>query len=275
MIGGVVEPAIRRCLTIFVNGEAPRETHSRLELSSGTRSVNQNEIPCYEDGSFLPTLPYRPASTEECLFMLSESRPLHGSAAIGICRPPERILHSLKASQQVAVDGRFVVDTAKYKLGVRDLVGWLSEHHAIEDKYVVHGFSVDESAAPTLTIGKSGKRVGLHLDTWEYQTLSDRASALNRFCLNVGGQSRYLLVFNLDISRMQGLLSDRSDGFVIDVNKIGPEFMRRFPRYPVLKLRIDPGEAYIAPTDFVVHDATSIGVQAPGCSFTIRGRLLP
>jgi hypothetical protein len=39
--------------------------------------------------------------------------------------------------------------------------------------------------------------------------------------------------------------------------------MRQFPTYPVLRLRVKPGEAYIAPTDNLIHDGSSVGKQFP------------
>jgi hypothetical protein len=38
-----------------------------------------------------------------------------------------------------------------------------------------------------------------------------------------------------------------------------------------VKVRVAPGEAYIAPTDNVIHDASTVGSQTPSITLTLRG----
>jgi hypothetical protein len=47
--------------------------------------------------------------------------------------------------------------------------------------------------------------------------------------------------------------------------------MEAFPSYPVLRLEIRPGEAYIAPTEIVIHDATTMGKEFTDATFTVLG----
>jgi hypothetical protein len=56
---------------------------------------------------------------------------------------------------------------------------------------------------------------------------------------------------------------------------IGQRFMRSWPGYPVIRLRIDPGEAYILPTDNLVHDASTEGNVYPDITLTYLGRFVP
>ena len=48
-------------------------------------------------------------------------------------------------------------------------------------------------------------------------------------------------------------------------------FMSRFPGYPIMKVRVAPGEAYIAPTDNMIHDASTVGSKTPSVTLTLRG----
>src|SRR5688572_7475990 len=41
--------------------------------------------------------------------------------------------------------------------------------------------------------------------------------------------------------------------------KPGAAFMRRFPTCPVVRLRVRPGEAYVAPTENLLHDGSREG----------------
>jgi hypothetical protein len=50
------------------------------------------------------------------------------------------------------------------------------------------------------------------------------------------------------------------------------DFMTLFPSYPVVRVRIHPGEAYVAPTENILHDGSSIDMNAMDITFSIRGR---
>jgi hypothetical protein len=56
---------------------------------------------------------------------------------------------------------------------------------------------------------------------------------------------------------------------------VGHRFMKKFPDYPVVRLRIDPGEAYILPTDNLIHDASTEEKQFPDITLTFLGSFLP
>jgi hypothetical protein len=53
---------------------------------------------------------------------------------------------------------------------------------------------------------------------------------------------------------------------------IARDFMRAFPSYPAVRLRIRPGEAYIAPTENIAHDGSTIGMDAMDITLTVIGR---
>jgi hypothetical protein len=52
---------------------------------------------------------------------------------------------------------------------------------------------------------------------------------------------------------------------------VGHDFMRSFPGYPVLRVRIRPREAYIAPTDNLIHDGSSVGKNYPDIAVHLLG----
>lgn len=52
-------------------------------------------------------------------------------------------------------------------------------------------------------------------------------------------------------------------------------FMKRWPEYPAIRLRVDPGEAYILPTDNLVHDASTEGNLYPDITLTYLGLFRP
>jgi hypothetical protein len=115
--------------------------------------------------------------------------------------------------------------------------------------------------------------VGLHLDTWEKIPMRERNDARNRICVNMGREARHFLFINLPVAQMHALLRRGAPDKISDYygTDLGHEFMRAFPGYPVVRLTIGPREAYIAPTDNLIHDATSVGRKYPDLTLHILG----
>jgi hypothetical protein len=51
--------------------------------------------------------------------------------------------------------------------------------------------------------------------------------------------------------------------------------MEKYPEIPIVRCRLRPGEAYIAPTENLVHDGSSVGQGDIDRQFTIRGHIRP
>lgn len=104
------------------------------------------------------------------------------------------------------------------------------------------------------------QRVGLHIDSWDGQTIGRRHSVRMRISWNVGREARYLLLaavcaddvaeFLRHFGRHEALLPRDAKAFMF--NQI-----RRGGRIPVFRIRLEPGEGYMVSTDFWAHDATT------------------
>lgn len=108
---------------------------------------------------------------------------------------------------------------------------------------------------------KLGKRIGLHVDSWSRSGIGQRKSAGNRLCVNVGDKPRALLFINLPVAEIYARLKLTHEP---QASEMGRAFMRQFPNYPVARIEVRPGEAYIAPTENIIHDgcATEGGLDA-------------
>jgi hypothetical protein len=60
-----------------------------------------------------------------------------------------------------------------------------------------------------------------------------------------------------------------------NVSIVGKVFMQSFPRYPVIKLMVRPGEAYIAPTENLIHDSTTEEKNMLDVAVTLLGAFAP
>jgi hypothetical protein len=90
--------------------------------------------------------------------------------------------------------------------------------------------------------------------------------------VNIGAEPRHFLFVNLSLMNITRILAEQSqENADRESESVGPTFMSRFPGYPIMKVRVAPGEAYIAPTDNMIHDASTVGSKTPSVTLTLRG----
>jgi hypothetical protein len=145
--------------------------------------------------------------------------------------------------------------------------------------YIGHGSGM--AGLTTTTIDWNVERyIGLHVDNWDSEPLETRDRAKTRICVNVGKAARYFLYLPISVFEITTSLAREiaESGIAApDYAAMGRLFMTRFPDFPVIRCRLDPNEAYIAPTENLVHDGLSIGQSGPDRimdeHFTILGRI--
>ena len=116
--------------------------------------------------------------------------------------------------------------------------------------------------------------IGLHVDSWDRLPIADRRNASNRICVNVGHSPRYFLFVNRSLAAIESALGfDQLNVTGANPTEIARSFLCRFPNYPVLRIQVDPDEAYIAPTENIIHDGSSS--ESTGCTghVTLRGSI--
>jgi hypothetical protein len=101
-----------------------------------------------------------------------------------------------------------------------------------------------------------------------------RSLSKNRVCINIGTEDRFFLFVNLPLHAVfkfaeGSTYSASPKSLAIDVCKM---FMLKFPLYPVVKLKVSPGEAYLAPTENIIHDGCTVGQKIFDLHFTFLGR---
>jgi hypothetical protein len=114
---------------------------------------------------------------------------------------------------------------------------------------------------------------------WSYITgrSTERRTSSNRLCLNLGQGDRYLLFVNRGIDEARTMLDEAN---FIDrpnaenVTTLTASFLKLAPDTPVYALRIRPGEAYVAPTEYVIHDGFVPG-RLPNATISVMGYISP
>jgi hypothetical protein len=257
----------------------------RLALSCGVRPVSSLALSGYRDTAFVPRGPWRDPSSQERRLLLAAEPPVSIGGHITLVRAPDEVMAQFATLRERVHDGGSVGD-------VRD---WLSEHPCAsgcdallefartylrsEDPLMEGGaIACRATGLPTATTDDTDTYVGLHLDNWYRAQLCDRDNAPNRISINVGVKARYFLYMNLPLATIGALAAEQYplDRRLRDTQHgLRDIFMSHFGSYPVVRVRLDPGEGYIAPTENLIHDATTPGEQGPDVQFRVRGRFWP
>ncbi|MEU2852391.1 hypothetical protein AB0K71_10855 [Streptomyces syringium] len=115
----------------------------------------------------------------------------------------------------------------------------------------------------TTTDNQSGRRIGLHLDNWDRLPYSAKDSARRRLCLNLGPGTRYLLLCPLDAQALGRAVhpDDYADRHphTDDLRA----YVAAGNRLQCLRIRLDPGDGYIAPTEYLPHDGSTESEPKP------------
>ena len=242
----------------IVSGEASGAT---IELNSGTIPARNNP-PAHRYDARIPKSDWRPPTPAEMQILCATPRKLDAPCVEVVSADPEVLRLSAKAFANVtwpnsATDLAAAIDSSAY----RELIAAMLEcggrlGKVLKDPLV----RISAPGLSTVTIDKD-LFIGLHVDEWFLDPQTSRRQRPNRMVFNLGPQPRYFLFLNIPVEEMTDLIPvDSQRPSSSEGTAIGLRFMQSYPDYPVCRVRVHPGEAYIAPTENLVHDASSAGV---------------
>jgi len=261
-------------IKIFV-APSCRESSNRIELSRGTRLANLCETTdlihgvAYEQGARLPCEPWRRPTQEEADSLIVTAVPRNMATTVAIVKLPG----------ELSDDRRQAIRSGNAESIELNLLQPLRAICEFGEPLHYIGPSKNPGNLKTITINRDiGRYIGLHVDTWDRLGLDSRHLATNRICVNIGNDDRYLLFLPLSLTQIASVLSEKMGPdwkAPQRLTVIGRQFMERFPDLPVIKCRHAPGEAYVAPTENLVHDGSSVGQSGMDEQFTVRGHIRP
>jgi hypothetical protein len=263
-----------------------RDSPTRVTISAGTQAASDLGLAPYRQAAFVPRGPWRSPSSEEEQALLADRPPSTIGSHITLVRAPADVMAHFAGLRELLEGGTTSAE----------LPAWLEEHPCTDGRQAMLSYArrfvrADEPAlegaaiihkAPGLstvtTDGATGEHIGLHVDNWYGASLPQREHAPNRISINLGPEPRFFLYVNLRLITIANVITacfpedtearDTQHGLRII-------FMSRCSSYPVVRVRLDPGEGYIAPTESVIHDASSEGTSTPDVQFLVRGRFWP
>lgn len=240
----------------------------------------------YNDGAIVPDQTWRALTADERRFVIAGSPPNHFGKGVSIVRLPPALLQPFQALRKAAAEVRreeellLLLGSAICSEGTRSVVEHVRRQFQrapatrdAKEEMIEGGILVKPPGLLTVTVQPgSNTLIGLHLDDWYSFPLERRHLAPNRICLNLGCEDRFFLFVNLPIAQMREVVKRSGMSAESGGTRIARTFMSLCPSYPVVRVRIRPGEAYIAPTENVMHDASSIGMSMMDLTLSIRGR---
>lgn len=251
---------------------------SRTEVCTGTcsRSTAGPDELRYIRGAIVPRADWRtPVSEELEVFRCARSavplcvERLRLSAAIWDSF--EDLRRTIRSTESLAL-ARNQAASDRWHEAIASVTDLLRDFTADSGKsFAGVGLCVHPPGLPTVTFDESRNGfIGLHLDHWyDSQTPEDSP---NRFCINLGYESRYFLFSPRSISALRQARSH--PGMNLADSELARAYLRAFPDSPVIRLRVDPGEAYIAPTECISHDGSTQGQSGWDLTLTVRGRFM-
>lgn len=234
-----------------------------LRLSHGTASANSTDAKdFYCPDAIVPKGGWRTPTKEEFAYLCCEHPCAAQRNAIRIVHLPNHLLQKFLPFSQVLTEADFdtLVGPHKASTPLGDLLDFLSAYTSTTIE--TYGFGINSNNLLTVTMTGNCFE-GLHVDQ------GGGSLGKNRLMLNLGSQLRYLLYVNLDLEDIRSHLAKIGSEFSFKgKTRLGREFLRAFPDYPVVRVRINPGEGYIAPADQIIHDGSTQGTNRMDVVFT-------
>ncbi len=233
-----------------------------------------------EDGRFFPRHSWRTPSPEELRLLLGDpTLPIEDDAC-------DKCLALLTLPQHLQAAFWGMLENEAQAPPTPRLQGWDGFVHEVARFLDFKGSPVPEDAVFDLVVSKPGQRsiqwdaeaahaIGLtfNLASWISWPLQDE-TRLPRLWggFNLGDEPVHVLLVNLPASHLAAELAR-------DVAEAPPpttldELARRFlthcPDYPLVRLRLDPGEGYRIPVGGVLIDACTLDTEGPGLMLMVR-----
>jgi hypothetical protein len=256
---------------------------SKIWLSEGTmiaKGTASSGIQ-YRDNAFKPLKPWRSANEAEREILLAqdgEDEP-HLNSIINIIKLPDHVIEELKEYKFQNINSKFKFKHYKALYGEKldqSIIGLNTylKTLLIENQPVPPpSFSFNHPNLETVTIYlKFNALGGLHIDNFDGFDIGQTEHAGRRMCINLGAEVRHLLFINQPINTMIEWMKTKKT-VVKEYSQwnLYNDFMRYFSEYPVVKIPIQPYEAYIAPTENMIHEGCTEGSTHYDVCLSYRG----
>lgn len=259
-MGTSLRPCIDVQLTLPRDGSI--DARSLLSVSSG---INHAPVDEYLQGAIIPREPWRQLTECELEQACREVPTASYHNSVSLIKLPDALVELCNGISEKALEGRLESSNSVDR-----------ELNAVFDSYTPYNIAsyqafnaiaIHDAGQMTLTRHR-GKKIGLHLDSFDGFSLLRKPFASNRICLNIGRAPRCFLWIP---STVHALLRFLGESDVRDGIQIARGLYSKSPLCPVYCMRCPPGYGYCAPTENILHDGSTTVGTLPDVSLSIRG----
>ncbi|HAS41488.1 MAG TPA: hypothetical protein DCS93_13485 [Microscillaceae bacterium] len=275
---------LKEGIKIYIDTPLPED---RIYLSNGLKAMERTYrgMQCLE-GGFMPQKPWRKPNNEErnLLFAPSETQ-MNYRETVGIVKLPSEIITYCQKMPIAEADSEDAFKAIQQNQ-TYDYMALTSAIDAFVDQYASSlydrhciGFHLGNPGFEVGTIdSNTGQLIGLHIDSWDKLPTHEAINATNRICFNMGSEDRYFLMINQSLEAIAQMLHQKDASLPASLEQytrpqLLKTFFKNYPEYPAIRIRLKPYEAYIAPTENIIHDGDLSEKVAPDVTYTIRGYL--
>lgn len=234
-------------------------------LSAGSEVVSERRAveAGYRPGAVVPISAWNePSAAQRELLFCRDRASVRTGTTVSVVRMPEAVMLPLRDLDYP--------DPSPEAETVRELVvERLRPFLASQDDLVVQGIRVQPGGLRTATTRSFPEGVafiGLHVDRWHEGEVGCRDHA--QLSINLAPRDRFFVFLNVPVDELKRDFGEPASG----ERTLARDFAERCGEYPLVRVRIRPGEAFIAPTENLVHDISLEGSPLTDVSFSLRGR---
>ena len=112
----------------------------------------------------------------------------------------------------------------------------------------------------TTTDTRTMRRLGIHLDNFDRMPLERRHESRRRIGINLGPGPRFLVLATVDIQALADVTPlIKRDPHTDQVRR----YVAQGGELTCIRIRLEPGEGYVAPTELIPHDGSTMGMSMP------------
>jgi hypothetical protein len=280
---------LKEGIKLFIDKDNIELSPNRLSLYQGSimiekYTLDQDILGQYHSHSFIPQPNCRSVLNIEKNILCSTNLVNYKiGKSLAVINIPEQVLSYFNFVKDVILESEtskiaLALKSEESQIGILKVVNYIKKFGQ-STKSIALALNLPNLITVTRQPRDNNMRyMGLHIDGWglPYNKLQNRHLSPVKISINLGTKERYLLFINLSLKEISKMLID--SGFSNIVNtceawEIGSLFMKHFPDYPVVRLKILPNEAYIAPTENMIHDGSTLGCFNHDVNLQIRGYL--
>lgn len=220
----------------------PLALRARCEVAS-VRTTRPEET-AYEPGAVVPSGQWRPMTDTDVKTVTAPRRPLD-STLVEIVRPPYR-------------DG----------LPLEDLTRSLGDPDAV---YLGQALAKPDVVTTTDNYAV-GRLLGLHIDNWDKLSYADKHTGRRRICLNLGPGARYVILGVIDAQTVCRAVHPADHTHRYPHTDDFRAYVASGRPIRIIRIRLAPGEGYVAPTEYLLHDGSTEGQDQPSAAAFWLGR---